>query len=43
LEAPISLYLELEPETAADLEVVARATLAFSAAVKELAYVLILR
>jgi hypothetical protein len=36
----ISLYLELEPGQKADLEVVARASLAFDAAIKELAYIL---
>lgn len=40
METPISLYLELEPETVADLEVVARATLSFAAAVKEAAHIL---
>jgi len=37
--APISLYIDLEPGDVADLEVVARASLAFAAAVKDLAYV----
>lgn len=37
---PISLYLDLEPGQVADLEVVARASLAFAAAVKDLAYVI---
>jgi hypothetical protein len=36
----ISLYLELEPNRKADIEVVSRAALAFSAAVKEMAYIL---
>ncbi|MET4722024.1 hypothetical protein ABIF63_006130 [Bradyrhizobium japonicum] len=40
METPISLYLELEPKATADLEAVARATLSFAAAVKEVAYVL---
>lgn len=43
METPISLYLELEPQATADLEAVARATLSFAAAVKELAYVLALQ
>ncbi len=37
---PISLYLDLEKGQKADLEVVARASLAFAEAMKELAYVL---
>jgi hypothetical protein len=37
---PISLYLDLEPGEQADLVVVANASLAFAAAVKELAYIL---
>jgi hypothetical protein len=37
---PISLYLELEPGQTADLEVVARAALAFAAAIREAAFVL---
>ena len=37
---PVSLYLDLEPGQRADLEVVARTSLAFAAALKELAYVL---
>ncbi|HVV28546.1 MAG TPA: hypothetical protein VHC40_11335 [Rhizomicrobium sp.] len=36
--APISLYLDLEPQTAPDIEVVAGASLAFAALIKELAY-----
>ena len=36
---PISLYLDLEPGTSADLDVVARAALAWSAALKEIAFV----
>jgi hypothetical protein len=36
----ISLYLDLEPGTRADIEIVARAALAFSAAIKELTYIL---
>jgi hypothetical protein len=38
--APITLYLDLEPGQVADLEVVARASLAFAAAIKDLAYVI---
>jgi hypothetical protein len=38
--APITLYLDLEPGQVADLEVVARASLAFAAAVKDLAYII---
>jgi len=38
--APISLYLDLKPGEIADLEVVARASLAFAGAIRELAYVL---
>lgn len=37
---PISLYLDLEPGQKPDLEVVARASLAFSKTVKELAYII---
>lgn len=37
---PISLYFDLEDGQTADLEVVARAALAWTAAIKELAYVL---
>jgi hypothetical protein len=40
VEEPISLYLDLEPGSIADLEVVARASLAFASAVKEVAYIL---
>jgi len=40
VEEPISLYLELEPGTVADLEVVAQASLAFAAAIREIAFVL---
>src|SRR5258706_16305025 len=36
---PITLYLDLEPGKVADLEVVARAALALSAAIQDLAYV----
>ncbi|RAK50815.1 hypothetical protein DJ017_19880 [Phenylobacterium soli] len=36
--APISLYFDLEPGQVADLEVVSRASLAFAAAVKDLAF-----
>jgi hypothetical protein len=36
--APLSLYLELEPDQTADLEVVAKASLAFVATLKEIAY-----
>ena len=39
-DTPISLYLELVPDQKADLEVVARAALAFDAAIKELAYII---
>ncbi len=39
-QAPISVYLDLEAGRVADMEVVARAALAFSAAVKDLAYVI---
>jgi hypothetical protein len=38
--APVSLYLDLEKGEVADLEVVARTALAFSAAIKELAFIL---
>lgn len=37
---PITLYLDLEEGQVADLEVVARASLAFAAAIKDLAYVI---
>ena len=37
---PLTFYLELEPGTKADLEVVARASLAFASAVREIAFVL---
>lgn len=37
--APLSLYLDLEPGETADLDVVAKAALAWSAAIKEIAYV----
>ena len=37
---PVSLYLDLHEGEKADLEVVARASLAFAAAIKEVAYVL---
>jgi hypothetical protein len=37
---PISLYLDLEPGQVADIEVVARAALAFSKTIKEIIYVL---
>ncbi|MDP3406647.1 MAG: hypothetical protein Q8S03_18305 [Brevundimonas sp.] len=36
---PLSLYLDLEAGTSADLDVVAKAALAWSAAIKEIAYV----
>ena len=36
--APLSLYLDLEPGRAADIDVVSRAALAWSAAIKEIAY-----
>lgn len=36
---PLSLYLDLEPGTSADLDVVAKAALAWSAALKEIAFV----
>lgn len=39
-EAPISLYIDLEPGQVADIEVVARAALAFSEAIKEVVYIL---
>lgn len=39
-EAPISLYFDLEEGGVADLEVVSRAALAFSAAVQEIAYLI---
>lgn len=38
ISAPVSLYLELEDGQIADLEVVARTALAFSAAIKDLAF-----
>ena len=38
--APISLYLDLAEGESANIEVVAKAALAWSAAVKELAYVI---
>jgi hypothetical protein len=38
MEQPLSLYLELEPGQTADLEVVARASLAFAATIKEAAF-----
>jgi hypothetical protein len=38
--APVSLYIDLEDGQKADLEVVARASIAFAAAVKELAFIL---
>ncbi len=38
--APISLYLDLEPGQVADLEVVARAAIAWAEAIKEIAYIL---
>lgn len=37
---PISLYLDLEPGQKADLEVVARASLAFAAAIRDIAFVI---
>ncbi|RWC52858.1 hypothetical protein [Mesorhizobium sp.] len=40
MDQPITLYLDLKKDTKADLAVVARAALAFDAAVKEIAYVL---
>lgn len=40
MEEPISLYLDLESGTTADLEIVARTTLAFADAVKEIAYII---
>jgi hypothetical protein len=39
-EAPISLYIDLKKDQTADLEVVARASLAFAAAIKEAAFIL---
>jgi hypothetical protein len=36
---PISLYLDIEPGSAADLEVVAKAALAWSSTIREIAYV----
>ncbi|MGX9392535.1 hypothetical protein ACWX0K_20490 [Nitrobacteraceae bacterium UC4446_H13] len=40
MDEQVSLYLDLEDGLIADLEIVARASLAFSAAVKEVAYIL---
>lgn len=40
MEHQINLYLDLEPGELADLEVVAKASLAFAGAVREIAYVL---
>lgn len=40
MQESISLYIDLAPGHRADLEVVARASLAYSAAIKEVAYVL---
>ena len=37
---PLSLYLDLEKGATADLEVVSRAALAWSAAIKDLAFIL---
>jgi hypothetical protein len=37
---PISLYLQLEENKTADLEVIARASLAFASAIKEVAYII---
>lgn len=37
---PLSLYLDLEPKTKADLEVVSRVSLEFAGAIRELAFVL---
>lgn len=37
---PISLYIDLEPEQIADLEVVARAAIAWAEGIKEIAYIL---
>ena len=37
---PLRLYYKLEPEQTADAEVISRASLAFVAGVKELAYIL---
>ena len=39
-QSPLSLYIELEKGQRADLEVIARAALAFATAVKEVSYVL---
>lgn len=39
VEAPLSFYLDLEPGSVADLEVVARAALAWVSAIKEAAYI----
>jgi hypothetical protein len=39
-QQPVSLYLDLVPGQKADLEVVARAALAFSAAIKEAAFII---
>src|SRR5947208_9697632 len=38
-EAPVSLYLDLQPGQKVDLEVAARAALAFAAAIRETAYI----
>lgn len=38
--APITLYLDLEPGQTADLEIVASASIAWSRAIKELAYII---
>jgi hypothetical protein len=40
VEAPLSLYLDLKPGLKADLEVTARAALAFASAIREVAYVI---
>jgi hypothetical protein len=37
-DAPLSLYLDLEPNTAADLEVVAKTALAFADLIREVSY-----
>jgi hypothetical protein len=39
-EAPLSLYFDLEPGQTADIEVVSRAAIAWSATIKEIAYIL---
>lgn len=39
-EAPVSLYIDLKKGEAADIEVIARAALAFSTAIKDLIYIL---